>query len=128
MRLHRCRIRTLLVTIAVLAGLVSTVRAAERVTLRNGFVQLCNHHAQVAGRVRLYLTAGEDNYIEFAPQEIATVEQVPDPPDPPDESAAAPQAKSDSNAPQSPLAVRLFSARGFARGIDSLTVATSTGT
>jgi soluble lytic murein transglycosylase-like protein len=67
-----------IVTIAVLAGL--QVRAAERVTLRNGFVQRCDHHAQVEGRVRLYLSPGEDNYIEFAPAQIATVEFVPDPP------------------------------------------------
>lgn len=106
-RLHRRKIRTLLVAVAVLAGLVSTVRAAERITLRNGFVQLCNHHAQVAGRVRLYLTAGEDNYIEFAPQEIATVEQVPDPPDPPDESAAAPQPNAAPAATQPPAPARL---------------------
>jgi Transglycosylase SLT domain len=88
-RLNWRKIRTLLLAVAVLAGFVSTARAAERITLRNGFVQLCNHHAQVEGRVRLYLTAGEDNYIEFAPEEIATVEQVPNPPDPPDESAVA---------------------------------------
>ena len=40
----------------------------------------CDHHAQVDGRVRLYLSAGEDNYIEFAPEEIARVEEVADPP------------------------------------------------
>jgi hypothetical protein len=69
------------VTIAALAGLPPS-RAAERVTLRNGFVQQCHHHAQVDGRVRLYLSPGEDNYIEFAPEQIATVESVPDPPVP----------------------------------------------
>ena len=74
-------------------------RAAERITLRNGFVQLCNHHAQVDGHVRLYLTAGTDNYIEFAPQEIATVEQVPDPPDPPD-PIGAPTAPPTPASPQ----------------------------
>ena len=49
-------------------------------TLSNGFVEPCDHHALVDGRMRLYLSAGEDNYIEFAPEEIATFEQVPDPP------------------------------------------------
>ena len=53
---------------------VCQLHAAERVTLRNGFVQQCDHHAQVDGRVRLYLSAGEDNYIEFGPEEIATFE------------------------------------------------------
>ena len=57
-------------------------RAAERVTLRNGFAMRCDHHAQVEGRVRLYLSPGEDNYIEFAPEQIAAVEFVPDPPAP----------------------------------------------
>jgi soluble lytic murein transglycosylase-like protein len=50
------------------------------VTLRNGFEMQCNHHAQVEGRTRLYLTAGDDNYIEFAPEEIVAVAAVPDPP------------------------------------------------
>ncbi len=99
------KMRTLLLAAAVLLALLSTARAAERVTLRNGFVQLCNHHAQVAGRVRLYLTAGEDNYIEFAPGEIATVEQVPDPPDPPDNPA--PTQNAASSATQRPVPARL---------------------
>lgn len=65
-------------TVAV-PGLVA--HAAERVTLRNGFVQRCDHHAEIEGRVRLYLSAGEDNYIEFAPQEIAAVEPAADLPE-----------------------------------------------
>lgn len=55
-------------------------RAAERITLRNGFEISCHHHALVEERTRLFLSAAEDNYIEFAPEEIATVETVPDPP------------------------------------------------
>jgi hypothetical protein len=68
--------------LAALAGLASDARAAEQVTLRNGFSLRCDHHAQVDGRFRLYLSPGEDNYIEFDPAEIATVEQIPDPPAP----------------------------------------------
>jgi hypothetical protein len=71
-----------LFTVAVLLVLAPSARAAERVTLRNGFEMRCDHHAQIEGRVRLYLSAGEDNYIEFASQDIARVEQVPDPPAP----------------------------------------------
>lgn len=63
-----------------LSALVPHLRAAEQVTLRNGFALRCDHHAQVEGRIRLYLSAGEDNYIEFAPGEIATFENVPDSP------------------------------------------------
>ena len=85
----------LFIAAAVLAALGPGVaRAAERVTLRNGFEMRCDHHAEVEGRVRLYLSAGEDNYIEFAPEEIAGVEQVPDPP--PAEPAA------DATAPARP--------------------------
>ncbi|HZP05980.1 MAG TPA: lytic transglycosylase domain-containing protein [Terracidiphilus sp.] len=74
--------------VAVVARL-APARAAERVTLRNGFVQRCDHHAEIEGRVRLYLSAGEDNYIEFTPQEIAAVEPVADVPEPATESASA---------------------------------------
>jgi soluble lytic murein transglycosylase-like protein len=74
----------LFITIAVLAALTpQSARAGEHVTLRNGFEIRCDHHAEAEGRVRLYLSSGEDNYIEFAPQEIAGVERVPDPPAPP---------------------------------------------
>ncbi len=56
------------------------VKAAERITLQTGFVVNCDHHVQIDGRIRLYLSAGEDNFIQFAPGEIANIENVPDPP------------------------------------------------
>jgi hypothetical protein len=68
--------------LAALFALPPLAEAGERVTLRNGFVELCDHHAQVNGRIRLYLSAGEDNYIEFEPTEIASFEQIADPPAP----------------------------------------------
>ncbi len=70
----------LLITVTALAALATQLRAAESVTLRNGFAMQCHHHARVEDRVRLYLTAGEDNYIEFAPSDIAAVDPLPDPP------------------------------------------------
>ena len=70
------------IMIVIMAALTVLSHAAERVTLRNGFVQQCDHHALVEGRVRLYLSPGEDNYIEFAPEQIATVEFAPNPPVP----------------------------------------------
>src|SRR5271157_6631490 len=85
--------------LAALASLAAAAQTAERITLRNGFEMRCNHHAQVEGRVRLYLGAGEDSYIEFAPEEIAGVEQVPDPPAPP---ASAPAAAASPDAGLSP--------------------------
>jgi soluble lytic murein transglycosylase-like protein len=74
---------TAIALLTVLAVSAQSVRAAERVTLRNGFVQVCDHHAQVENRIRLFLSPGEDNYIEFAPGEIAAFELLPDSPAPP---------------------------------------------
>lgn len=68
------------VVLAALAALPLASRAAERVTLSNGFVEQCNHHALVDGRVRLYLSTGEDNYIDYKPIQIASFETIPDPP------------------------------------------------
>jgi soluble lytic murein transglycosylase-like protein len=76
--------------LAALASVATTARAAESVTLVNGFAIQCRHHAEVEGRVRLYMGEGQDNYIEFAPQEITAVEQVPDPPAPPKSNEEAP--------------------------------------
>jgi soluble lytic murein transglycosylase-like protein len=80
--------------IAALFSFAAHAHAAERVTLSNGFALHCDHHALVDGHMRLYLSAGEDNYIEFAPDEIATFEKAPDPP-----VAAAPAAAQPSNRP-----------------------------
>ena len=64
----------------VIAGLAAGRGfAAERATLANGFALECHHHAVVDGRMRLYTTADESNYIEFAPAEVAAFEAVPDP-------------------------------------------------
>jgi hypothetical protein len=75
--------RNLFISIALLAALAPSTRAAESVSLRNGFEMLCDHHAQVEGRVRLFLSPGEGNYIEFPPEEVTAVQFVPDPPAPP---------------------------------------------
>lgn len=70
-------IRALFAAVAAIAALVPCAQAAERVTLRNGFEMRCDHHAEIEGRTRLYLSAGEDSYIEFPPEEIAAVENLP---------------------------------------------------
>lgn len=69
-----------LILAAILAALAPTAQAAEHITLRNGFDLRCDHHSQIDNRVRLYLSAGEDNYIEFPSKDIARVESLPDPP------------------------------------------------
>jgi hypothetical protein len=74
---------SLLIAALALAALAPVARAAERVTLRNGFEIDCHHHVQVENQIRLYLSAGENNYIERLPEDIASIETVPDPPAPP---------------------------------------------
>jgi soluble lytic murein transglycosylase-like protein len=69
-------------TLAGFAALALAAHGAERVTLRNGFAIDCHHYAPVENRVRLYLSAGEDNFMELSPQEIVGVETVPDLPPP----------------------------------------------
>jgi hypothetical protein len=65
---------------------VLPLRAAEQITLRNGFEITCNHHGTANSRVRLYMEKGNQNYIEVAPGDIASVERVPDPPPSPVEN------------------------------------------
>jgi soluble lytic murein transglycosylase-like protein len=66
----------------LLAGLRDVVGlplyAAEHVTLSNGFAMDCDHHALVDGQMRLYLSAGESNFIVLKPEEVTEVEAVPD--------------------------------------------------
>jgi len=82
------------------------LRAAELVTLHNGFSLRCDHHAAVEGRTRLFLSKGENSYIEFAPEEIAGVDVVSDPPaiQPPAQSSAQElPASVAENKPDAPL-------------------------
>jgi hypothetical protein len=64
----------------VLLTLAPAARAVELVTLSNGFEMRCDHHGQAGDRVRLYLDAGENSYIERRPEDITGIEQVPNPP------------------------------------------------
>lgn len=76
--------------LAAAAWLAPAGRAAELVTLRNGFQMRCDHYAQTNGNVRLYLSGGADNYIDLPRGAIAHVEQAPGPANRP---ASAPPAK-----------------------------------
>ena len=60
-----------------LAALTPAIHAAERITLSNGFAMDCDHHAQLEDKTRLYLNPGEDDFIEFPAQDVATVENIP---------------------------------------------------
>ena len=75
--------RNIIVALTLTAfAAIPHAHSAERVTLTNGFVESCNHHATVDTGVRLYLSASEDSYIDLAPDQIASIETVPDPPAP----------------------------------------------
>jgi len=81
------------------------VRAAEQITLRNGFEITCHHHSLANNKMRLYTNPTNENYIEVAPADIAAVEQVPDPPAPEPAETAAPVPTPKS--PEPPVAAVL---------------------
>lgn len=64
------------VALLALAGSAVVVHAAERVTLRNGSALLCDHQKNLDGQVRLYLTSSDENYLDVAAADIASVETV----------------------------------------------------
>lgn len=59
-----------------LVCLGSAAHAAERVTLKNGFDLVCDHRAVEGGKVRLYLDAAGNNYMDVEASEIASVQTV----------------------------------------------------
>jgi hypothetical protein len=65
-------------TLLVLPCLPVAARAAEQITLTNGFELVCSHHVVVEGRIRAYLKPADTDYVELKPEEIAGVEMVPD--------------------------------------------------
>ncbi len=69
-----------IVSAAALVSAPSLSRAAELVNLSDGYVQQCDHHALVDGRIRVYLSAGEGSYIDYKPVQVASIETIPDPP------------------------------------------------
>jgi hypothetical protein len=96
-------------------------QAAEQVTLQNGFAMRCDHHAPVQGHVRVYLSAGEDNYLEFRPEEIATVEKVPDLPAAvvAKDAPGAPDGRADAEAKLSPADLaQMLATAGQAHNLD----------
>ena len=68
--------------LSALAALAASqaARAAERVTLKNGFDLVCDHRAADGDQVRLYLDSGNANFIDVSPGEIASVEHFDLPP------------------------------------------------
>jgi hypothetical protein len=54
----------------------ATARAAEHITLKNGFDLVCDHRQTDGDRVRLYLDSGSANFVDVGAEEIVGVEQV----------------------------------------------------
>lgn len=82
--------------IAALAVASATIcSAAEMITLRNGFQMRCDHHTEVDGRFRLFLTAGGNDYMDLRPSDIAGVTNDADP--------APPPAAADAKVPATPF-------------------------
>lgn len=69
--------------LSALAALLASqvpARAAEHVTLKNGFDLVCDHKEADGDRVRLYLDSGSANFVDVSPGEIVLVEHVDLPP------------------------------------------------
>lgn len=63
----------------LMAGGWTPAQAAERIVLRTGSSLICDHHKNVDGEVRLYLTDSNNNYVAVAPEDIVRTESVPAP-------------------------------------------------
>ena len=64
------------VVLLALAMASGSGHAAERITLRNGFDMICDHHSTLGDRVRLYMDSGSTNFVELKVAEIASSERV----------------------------------------------------
>jgi soluble lytic murein transglycosylase-like protein len=65
--------------LAVLVS-VPALKAAEQVTLTNGFILSCDHREPAGDKVRLYTEPGSENFVEVDAAQIASVDVIPDPP------------------------------------------------
>jgi soluble lytic murein transglycosylase-like protein len=64
------------VSVLLLAGIATPLRAAEHITLRNGFDLICDHREAAGDHVRLYMTATGPNFTEVSSDDIASSEFV----------------------------------------------------
>ena len=77
--------------LAIAVSAIPAARAAELVTLRNGFQMRCDHYTESDGHIRIYLSPGGDNYIDLNQVQVASVIKVPNSPvDPASKTAAIP--------------------------------------
>ena len=64
--------------LTIMLAMVLPLHAAERITLKNGFELMCDHHALTADKMRLYTEAGSANFVDVDAADISSVEIVPD--------------------------------------------------
>ena len=91
-------------------GLPAQAYAAERLTLANGFDLVCDHHALVQGRIRVYPKAAAEDYVELSPDAIRGVETVPDPPAEPTVEHTESAGPAPASKPAVPVDARLTAA------------------
>jgi soluble lytic murein transglycosylase-like protein len=121
---HRSKIRSRLTLLAVIATTCPLARAAEHITLRNGFELDCARHEITGNRIRLYLAADSNSYIEYPITAILRTETIPDPPASPllssrsaAEGSASPVATTSSPTP--PDIHQLLTRAGATHNIDA---------
>jgi soluble lytic murein transglycosylase-like protein len=66
----------LVASVLLLASAAMPLRAAEHITLRNGFDLVCDHREIAGDHVRLYMTATGPNFMEVPSADIASSEFV----------------------------------------------------
>jgi len=66
--------------LACLFACLAAARAAERVTLKNGFDVVCDHRAALGSKIRLYLDPAGTNYMDVDASAIASIEALPSSP------------------------------------------------
>jgi soluble lytic murein transglycosylase-like protein len=118
--------RATLAAVVILATLAPLARAAEHITLANGFELDCVRREVLGDRIRLYFAASgsDQNYMDVAPNAIVRVETIPDPPPAPVVAAAATSAKveamvSTSGQPTPAELAQMLAKAGTAHNIDA---------
>ena len=77
----------------LLLAAVPAARAAERITLRNGFTLDCLYREPAGEKIRLYTDAGSAHYMEVSAASVVSIETIPDPPAPTPATTAPPTAE-----------------------------------
>jgi soluble lytic murein transglycosylase-like protein len=105
----------LVASVLLLTGGATSLRAAEHITLRNGFDLICDHRELAGNRVRLYMTASGPNFMEVPSEDIASSEFVEVPVAQPSTPAAAATVQADPT----PAEIREMAAKaGAAHDLD----------